>query len=159
MSYETDFAAWADTQADALGRRATNEIDWENVAEEIESLSRSDRRQIRSRLAVICEHFLKWEFQPDARSPSWRVSIREGRDRIADLIEESPSLVACPATYLSGPRGAYARGRSAVADTIGFIGLPATCPWTVDQLLDPDFWPGSQKPRRRHFQGAIIASN
>jgi hypothetical protein len=53
--YEADIAAWAEQQANALRRRAANEIDWENVAEEIESLARSDRRKIRNRLAVICD--------------------------------------------------------------------------------------------------------
>lgn len=141
MTYETDFVAWADLQADALRRRAANEIDWENVAEEIESLSRSDRREIRSRLAVICEHLLKWEFQVDARSPSWRASIREARDRIADLIEESPSLAAYPATQLPGPRGAYTRGRREAVDATGITDLPETCPWAIDQVLDANFWP------------------
>lgn len=142
MTYETDFVAWADLQADALRRRATNEIDWENVAEEIESLSRSDRREIRGRLTVLCEHLLKWGFQSDARSPSWRASIHEARDRIADLIEESPSLAAYPGTQLSGPRGAYARGRREAVDATGGVGLPEACPWTIDQVLDPEFWPG-----------------
>jgi hypothetical protein len=53
--YEADIAAWAEQQANALRRRAANEIDWENVAEEIESLARSDRRKIRDPLAVICD--------------------------------------------------------------------------------------------------------
>jgi len=53
--YEADIAAWAEQRANALRRRAANDIDWENVAEEIESLARSDRRKIRDRLAVICD--------------------------------------------------------------------------------------------------------
>jgi len=139
--YETDSAAWAEQQAEALRRRAANEIDWDNVAEEIESLSRSDKREIRSRLAVICEHLLKWQYQPDTRSGSWRSSIREGRDKIADLIEESPSLADYPAAHLAGPRGAYARGRAKAADETGIAGLPETCPWTIEQVLDHGFWP------------------
>jgi hypothetical protein len=63
--YGGDIAAWAEQQADALRRRATNKIDWENVAEEFESLARSDRREIRNRLAVICEHLQKWAYQPE----------------------------------------------------------------------------------------------
>jgi hypothetical protein len=139
--YDSDAAAWSEQQADALRRRAANEIDWDNVAEEIESLSRSDKREIRSRLAVICEHLLKWQFQPDARSGSWRGSIREARDKIADLIEESPSLADYPAAHLAGLRGAYARGRAKAADETGIADLPETCPWTVDQVLDHGFWP------------------
>jgi hypothetical protein len=138
IAYATDFAAWSEAQAAALRRRASNEIDWENVAEEIEGLSRSDRREIRSRLAILCEHLLKWRFQPEARSPSWKSSIRESRDKIADLIEESPSLADCPAAYFAG---AYARGRKAAADETGVVDLPEICPWTIGQVLDSEFWP------------------
>jgi hypothetical protein len=137
--YDTDIAAWSEVQADALRRRATNEIDWDNVAEEIESLARSDRREIRNRLAVICEHLLKWEYQPTGRSRSWRGSVREARRQIADLIEESPSLQPYPATRLAW---AYGHGREKAEDDAGLLDLPPDCPWTVEQLLDPAFWPG-----------------
>jgi hypothetical protein len=140
--YETDFHRWAETQAGLLRTRSANELDWDNLAEEIESLSRSDKREIRSRLAVICEHLLKWQFHPDARSGSWRSSVREGRDKIADLVEESPSLADYPAAHLAGPRGAYARGRAKAADETGFRDLPVGCPWTIEQVLDDAFWPG-----------------
>lgn len=139
--YDTDFALWSERQANALRRRANNEIDWGNVAAEIESLGKSDQREIRSRLAVICAHLLKLRFQPEARSNSWRSSIRENRDAIADLIEESPSLASYPATQLGGPRGAYARARISAAEETGIADLPEPCPWTIEQVLDPDFWP------------------
>ena len=86
--YDTDIVAWAEFQADALRRRAANEIDWDNIAEEIESLARSDRREIRNRLAVICEHLLKWEYQPAGRGGSWRGPVREAR---SCLLYTSPS--------------------------------------------------------------------
>jgi hypothetical protein len=136
--YESDFAAWSEAQGNALRRRDTSAIDWANVAEEIESLGRSDRREIRSRLAIICEHLLKWRFQSEARSPSWRSSVRDNRDKIASLIEESPSLANHPGEVLAG---AYASGRRAAVDETGIADLPEACPWTADQVCDPDFWP------------------
>jgi len=136
--YDSDIARWADEQADALRRHAHNEIDWENVAEEIGGLSRSDRQEIRSRLEVICAHLLKWQFQSSLRSGSWRSSIDHGRDRIADLIEESPSLAGYPATQLAR---AYPRARRDAANETGIADLPEPCPWTIEQVLDPDFWP------------------
>jgi hypothetical protein len=139
--YEQDIAMWSERQADALRRRASNEIDWDNVAEEIESLGRSDKREIRNRLAVICEHLLKWKFQPEQRSGSWRGSVVEARDQIADLIAESPSLAAHPIAILGGQHGAYARGRAKAAAESGLLDLPEACPWTVPQLLDLEFWP------------------
>ena len=140
--YDNDIALWAGQQADALRRRAANEIDWDNVAEEIESLGRSDKREISNRLAVICEHLLKWQFQPEMRSGSWRGSVVEARNRIADLIEESPSLADYPANRLTQPRGgAYARGREKAMAETDITVLPEICPWTVEQVLDSEFWP------------------
>lgn len=136
--YETDVALWAERQAAALRRRAGNEIDWENVAEEIESLSRTDKREIRSRLAIICAHLLKWQFQPDARSNSWRGAIDEGRDEISNIIKESPSLAAYPPLQLAD---AYDRGRRVATPETGIADLPTPCPWTAAEVLDPDFRP------------------
>jgi hypothetical protein len=143
--YEDDIAAWSERQADALRRRASNEIDWDNVAEEIESLGRSDRREIRNRLAVICEHLLKWQFQPEQRSGSWRGFVIEQRTRIAGLIEESPSLTSYPASVLTR---AYADGRAKAAAETDLLDLPDACPWTVPQLLDPEFWPMDEELKR-----------
>jgi Domain of unknown function DUF29 len=136
--YDTDVAAWAEQQADALRRRAANEIDWENVAEEIESLARSDRREIRNRLAVICEHLLKWAYQPEHRSGSWRGSVVEARDQIARLVQESPSLRGYPAEVLSE---AYPPGRRKAEAETGLTGLPESSPWSIGEVLDHAFWP------------------
>ena len=135
--YETDFALWSERQAAALRRRAGNEIDWENVAEEIESLGKSDRREIRSRLAVILTHLLKWQFQPDARSSSWRGSVVENRNKIADLIDESPSLRNYPGQVLAK---VYDDAREVAEAETGLI-VPGACPWTAEQVLDRKFWP------------------
>jgi hypothetical protein len=75
------------------------------------------------------------------QSNSWRSSISKARDEIADLIEESPLLTDYPATQLGGPKGAYMRGRRDPAAETGFTHLPETCPWTIEQVLDPEFWP------------------
>ena len=137
--YATDLVLWADQQAAALRRRQANQIDWDNVAEEIENLARSDRREIRNRLVVLCEHLLKWQYQPAGRSGSWRGSIREARRQIADLIEESPSLRPYPAAHLAW---AYGHGREQAEDNAGLLDLSPDCPWTVEQVLDRNFWPG-----------------
>lgn len=149
--YDSDFVLWSERQAALLRRmgnreRVNDQVDWGNVAEEIESLGRNDRREIRSRLRVICEHLLKWQFQSAMRSNSWSSSIRKARDEIADLIEESPSLADYPATQLSGLKGAYVRGRRDAAAETGFTHLPQTCPWTIEQVLDHGFWPEALAP-------------
>jgi hypothetical protein len=137
--YETDIAAWAEYQADALRRRAIAELDWDNVAEEIEDVAKSDRREIHNRLAVICTHLLKWAYQPERRSPSWRASIDvEQRNQIAKVVRDSPSLRDYPAQTLAE---AYADGRRVAGAETEVVGLPETCPWTIDQVLSHEFWP------------------
>src|SRR5690348_13781708 len=90
--YEEDFYAWTVEQAHLLRSGDLSAIDIENIAEEIESMGRSDRRAIESRLAVLLTHLLKWQIQERMRSRSWAGTIGEQRRRIAKLLRESPSL-------------------------------------------------------------------
>ena len=138
MSYESDLYAWTKEQADALRRRASNALDWDNLAEEIESLGTSQRSEVRSRLKVLLVHLLKWKHQPELQCGSWRGSIREARDQIDDMLDDSPSLKAYPAECL--PK-AYARARVKALDETGLLRLPDACPWTIEQVLDGDFLP------------------
>jgi hypothetical protein len=137
--YEADLALWAKEQADALRRRANNELDFDHLAEEIESLGSSERREIRSRLTVLLSHLLKWRYQPNHQSNSWRASIDEARGRIALILEDSPSLKAYPGEALAK---AY---RSALNDRdINYLDsrdVPQDCPWEIEQVMDPDFLP------------------
>ncbi len=92
--YERDFHAWTLAQADALRRRSANELDWENLQEEIESMGKSEVRQLHRRLAILIGHILKWKMQPDLRSRSWVATILVQQQDIRDLIADSPSLKA-----------------------------------------------------------------
>lgn len=138
--YEADFFAWTQSQARLLRERRWCDLDLENLAEEMETLGRSDKRQIESRLVVILVHLLKWKYQPGVRSPGWRRTLREQRRRIAGLVEESPSLRAYPAQIFLEQ---YLQGRLDAADETGiaFELFPEECPFTMDQALDPDFLP------------------
>jgi hypothetical protein len=137
--YEADLYEWTKTQADALRRRAANEIDWENVAEEIESMGRSDRREIESRLEILLIHLLKWRYQPDQQSKSWTASIDEARSRIARIVRDSPSLKAYPGEALAD---AY---RFALLDRdINYLdsrAVPKVCPWAIEEVMDENFLP------------------
>ena len=139
-AYEADFFAWTQDQAEKLRARGHNELDWENVAEEIESLGRSDKTAIGSNLCVVLEHLIKWRYQPDRRNDSWSDSINEHRDRIARIVEDSPSLGGLPANVLSVE---YQRGRRKVLRSSGFSEsqISTVCPFAIGQVLDPDFWP------------------
>lgn len=140
--YEDDFALWSAEQAALIRTGKLDKVDLENVAEEIESLGRSDKREIASRLKVLQLHLLKWQFQPKQRdgNGSWLGTIREQRGRIALLLEESPSLRRQPALVLDRE---YRNARLDAHDEtkLALGTFPETCPYTIDQILDPDFFP------------------
>jgi len=139
--YEDDVVAWSEQQAALLRARAANELDWDNIAEEIADVGQRQRDQMESRLAVACEHLLKWQFQPDHRSGSLRGSIVEARNRIAPrMLRRIPSLQPYPAAVLAD---AYRDGRAKAAAETDLENLPESCPWTVEQVLDRDFWPNA----------------
>jgi Domain of unknown function DUF29 len=140
VDYEEDFFAWTIEQARLLRAGNLSAIDAANIAEEIESMGRRDRRELGSRLLVLTIHLLKWRFQPSARSRSWSATIEEERLQIDQVFAESPSLRPLAGGLL--PQ-AYTLARSrAIAET-GFADdmFPATCPYTLDEVLSRSFLP------------------
>lgn len=139
-AYDEDFFAWTEEQARLLRAGEFTQLDIANIAEEIDDMGRSIRRELRNRLSVLTMHLLKWRYQPGYRSRSWSGTIREQREQISDLLEESPSLKPLPAQDLAK---IY---RLAVSKAMGETGLPeatfpADCPFTPEQLLAEDFLP------------------
>jgi hypothetical protein len=138
--YDSDFYAWSREQAELLRRGELARADIEHIAEEIDSLGRTEKRELISRLTVLLLHLLKWRYQPRKRGPSWEASIANQRDDIAEHLDDNPSLrPLVPQTLAAVYRRA---SREAVAET----GLPATtfpdaCPWTAEEALDEGFWP------------------
>ena len=139
-AYEADFHAWTKDQAARLRDLRPNSIDWENVAEEIESLGRSEKREIESRMGVLLVHLLKWAHQPERRKLGWRATITEQRRKLARAVEESPSLGAYPETVLADEYE-VARARAADETDLPEETFPVTCPFTIEEVLDPGFWP------------------
>lgn len=92
--YERDFARWAEDQEAAVREHRWSDLDVENLCDEIGELSRSARRELRSRLATLLAHFLKRSHQRDRASRSWDITIREQALQVSDLLRESPSLGA-----------------------------------------------------------------
>lgn len=90
--YETDFYAWTIHNAQLLREGKLSEVDVLHVAEEIESMGKSEKRELIHRLAILMAHLLKWKFQPMRRSKSWTLTIKNQRMELNDLLEESPSL-------------------------------------------------------------------
>ncbi len=138
---EADFALWSAEQGALLRAGKLDRLDRENLAEEIESLGRSERREIGSRLELLVLHLLKWQYQPGRRSESWRISISEQRIAIDEVIRTSPSLKRYPEEIF---RQACERGRQRAIDETGMLEsvFPHDPPFSVAQALDSRFLPG-----------------
>lgn len=137
-AYDEDLAAWAMEQAGLLRDRAGDRLDWDNIAEEIEGVGSSQRREVVARLARLCEHLLRWQVRPEHQSRSWRVKIRRQRRALARVLKDSPSLRPYAAAELDD---AFAAGREDAESETGLLRLPRRCPWSVDQVLDSDYMP------------------
>jgi hypothetical protein len=140
--YERDFNLWIEEQARLLKESRFDLLDLENVIEELESMGRSDKRSLESYFDNLLMHLMKYRYQPDQRSSSWRGSIREARKQINKIIRDSPSLAANLLEY-----GAVSRTyKSALIQAADETGLPASTfppelPFTLEEMLDEDFWP------------------
>lgn len=142
--YDTDFLQWTERQAQLLRQRAAageianDGLDWRNLAEEIESVGASQKREVRNRLMRIGQHLLKWRYQPERRSRSWQTTIYVQRRELLTLFEDSPSLRGFAEGVL--PQ-AFVNGRETAEQEAGLLNLPDdTCPWTLEQVVS-DFLP------------------
>ena len=143
--YDRDFHAWGHEQAAALRRRSANEIDWDNIAEEIEGLSKTTAGDLKNRYMVALTHLLKWSFQPERRSRSWVLSVDEQRLRIQEHLEENPSLAQLePDLFAKAYRSA--RLRAARETKLPRSAFPEAAPFSLEQAKDEAFWPGEQPP-------------
>jgi len=145
--YETDFFRWTQEQAALLRAGEASAIDWKNVAEEIDSLGRRDRREIGSRLKVLIAHLLKWQFQPEKRSKSWMQTIGAQRQEITLIIDDSPSLRPSIGSLIEA-RYSGAVDMAAYQTKRETSAFPRACPYSADEILAADFWPGSSDKSR-----------
>lgn len=138
--YDTDFLVWLEGQAELLRAKQFDRLDLEHLIEELKSMASKERREFKHRIVQLTMHLLKWKVQPDHVSGSWLRSIREQRYSIADLIEELPSLQPLLNNYATRN---YSRAVALAADETHLpkSAFPATMPFTMEQLLDPDYLP------------------
>ncbi|WP_194300495.1 DUF29 domain-containing protein [Acetobacter farinalis] len=138
--YDHDFYAWTNEQAGLLRAGKLSKADLEHIAEEIESMGKSEKRKLISRLTVLLLHLLKWEFQPMRRGASWRLSIANTRDALTDHLADNPSLRS---VLEASVETAYRRARRDAALETGLSEntFPSTCPWLFNQMMDENFWP------------------
>ena len=140
VNYDQDFYGWTVEQVALLQNKQFDQIDLEHIIEEIESMGKAERNQLRNRLTVLLMHLLKWQYEPSHRCTSWVQTIREQRRAIPRLIKENPSLKSSLADLLLD---AYSNAVEDAADETNLpISLfPTDCPWSYAQFMDKEFFP------------------
>ena len=142
MLYEQDLFAWTQQQVNLLTHQRWHELDVENLIDELEGMATRDQREMTNRLIILIAHLLKWEFQPDHQSGSWRGSIQEQRLQPNGLLEDSPSLHQ---QFIESLEKAYPQAvKLASKETeLPTTKFPNECPYELAQLLDEDFLPST----------------
>lgn len=136
--YDRDFYLWIKTTAQHLKEGQFNEIDIPNLIEEIESMGRSEKRELKSGLIVLLMHLLKWQYQPEKRSESWRSTISEQRICIEGLLEDSPSLQPLISEVFDD---CYQKARLKASEETGIKlnFFPKESPFTLEESLKASF--------------------
>lgn len=143
--YEADFYAWTQEQATLLHNQQWSQLDLTNLIEEIESLGKQQRQELRNRLSILLGHLLKWEYQTQQRSRSWLATIRIQRRDTCRLLSENPSLKPY---FEAALLEAFQNGRDlAMAETnLPEDTFPQACPYGLAQILSDRFYPGEPNP-------------
>jgi len=137
--YDQDLLEWTGQQAEYLRKGCWAELDVENLVEELESLGRSEQRELGSYLQVLMMHLLKCQYQPERKTQSWDITISNCRDKIQDCLEDTPSLQRS-LQDLEWVEKYYRRAhREAAKETQKSLEIfPTECPYTIHQILDPN---------------------
>jgi hypothetical protein len=138
--YEEDFNLWLEATVNLLKTLQLSLIDYENLIEEIESMARKDKRALESNLEQILMHLLKWQYQKDKRTNSWRYTIIEHRDHLEVAFRDSPSLKRYFNEVLEK---CYQKARRFASEETGLDikTFPVDLPFTKEQILNPDYLP------------------
>ncbi len=138
--YEQDFYAWLIHSAKLIREGRFSEADIENIAEELEGMARSDKRQLINRFAVLLAHLLKWKYQPQKRSASWKRTIKEQRKRIHLLLKDSPSLKHHIEENISDAYEIAVLSAAGETDMDESV-FPEDCEYSAEEISDGNFYP------------------
>lgn len=140
INYEQDFYGWTQEQAALLRAGQLSALDITNLIEEIETMGRSEKRELQSRIIVLLVHLLKWRHQPERRGRSWTLTIDSQRLHLDDVIKDNPGLKPQLFDILSN---AYRLARADAAKETQFDKnvFALECPWTLDQIRQDGFYP------------------
>jgi len=138
--YDTDFNLWIEQTVNQLKNGDLQDLDRKNLIDEIESMGRSDKREISNRLEVLIMHLLKWQYQSEKQTNSWFSTINEQRRAIRLILKDSPSLKPYLRDNLEEcyqeARNDASRETSLPKNT-----FPLDCPFSPEQVLDADYFP------------------
>lgn len=139
-SYEKDFYSWTQEQAELLKNGRFSELDIDNLIEEVESMGRSEKRELESRLSILLLHLLKWKYQEVRRSRSWQLSIDEQRIQFEETLNENPGLKPKLDEIV---KKAYRLAviKAARETKISKAVFPECCPWNLAQFIEDGFYP------------------
>ena len=144
-THDDDFYAWTQEQVQLLRTGKLNQIDFHYIAEEIEDMGRSEKRELESRLEVLIMHLLKWQFQPNLRSRSWQLTIKEQRLRLEKLITENPSLKSFSADALEK---IYQLATISAERETGLSLFPQICPYSLTEIFTSEFLPSEVRSEK-----------
>jgi len=140
--YNQDYAQWLDITVAQLRSGQFASVDLVNLVEELESMGRSEKRALSSNLQIVLMHLLKYRYQPEKRSHSWLFTLYEHRDRLLEILEDSPSLQS----YLNETftqSYAKARKKAALETGLPIDTFPEAVPFALESVLDVDYLPSS----------------
>lgn len=138
--YEQDFCLWVEQTLVLLRQGNLTDLDLDNLLEEIADMGNSQKQSLESNLKILLMHLLKYQYQPDKRTNSWRYTIVEHRQRIHKAFKNSPSLKR---HFLQEFADVYleARKLTAVETGISLDTFPSIATFTNSQVLDEDYFP------------------
>jgi len=140
ISYDKDFYSWTQEQAELLRNGRFSELDIDNLIEEVESMGRSEKRELESRLTILLLHLLKWKYQEVRRGRSWQLSIDEQRIQFEKTLNENPGLKLALDQII---KDAYKLAviKAARETKISKAVFPECCPWNLAQFIEDGFYP------------------
>jgi len=141
-THDTDFYTWTQEQSALLKQGRFMDTDVEHLIEELESMGATERRELTNRLGILLAHLLKWQYQPERRGKSWRLTVKEQRQRVARILRQNPGLKPSLGESMEDAYGdaLLIAERETNLDETTF---PIECPWSIVQVLDMDFWPNT----------------
>lgn len=140
--YNKDFNAWALGEAQKLKLKQFDAVDWPNLIEEIEDMSKRERKSLKSRLITLMMHLLKWQVQSENQCNSWRATIEAQRLEIKKLLQEMPSLKNDLPIEIQNENNYKIALLKAVQETnLNKNKFPNEMPYSQAQLLDDEFYP------------------